>query len=207
MNRLYELANSSSLLTGVDDYSVQYGSVPIGSYFITKRFDFVPNPGASKFVRKQLAGGEVWISNLKEAVTISCEFRPDSYPCFTTLSQPITVGLDECTLVTNGCVPAVSQPRYQQLKFPSPDINECETFAQNSNQEGAEFQLKIDIQGSCIVDRVRLSGIFNDSLDLPQGDCPDTFYNDPTPIQCSCQPDLDYYRIVPLSTAVYSVAG
>jgi len=207
VNRIYELANSSSLLTGVDDYSVQYGSVPIGSYFITKRFDFVPNPGASKFVRKQLAGGEVWISNLKEAVTVSCEYRPDSYPCFTTLSKPITVGLDECTPVTYGCVPAVSQPRYQQLKFPSPDINECETFAQNSNQEGAEFQLKIDIQGSCIVDRVRLSGIFNDSLDLPQGDCPDTFYNDPTPIQCSCQPDLDYYRIVPLPTAIYSVAG
>jgi hypothetical protein len=207
INRLYELQNSSSLLTGVDDYSVAYGSVPIGSYFITKRYDFTPNPGASKFVRKQLAGGEIWISNLKEAVTVSCEYRPDSYACFNTLSQPITIGLDECTPITTNCVPAISQPRYQQLKFPSPDINDCEYFGQISLQEGAEFQFKIDIQGACIVDRVRLSAIFNDSLDLPQGDCPDTFYNDPTPVQCACQPDLDYYRIVPLPTSVSSVNG
>jgi len=207
VNRLYELQSSSSLLTGVDDYSVQYGSVPIKSYFITKRYDFVPNPGASKFVRKQLAGGEVWISNLKEAVTISCEYRPDSYPCYFTLSNPITIGQDECTPISNGCVPAVSQPRYQQLKFPSPDINDCETFGQISPQEGAEFQFKIDISGSCIVDRVRLSGIFNDSLDLPAGDCADTFYNDPEPVQCACQADLDYYRIVPLPDYISSVNG
>jgi len=207
INRLYELQSSSSLLTGVDDYSVQYGSVPIGSYFITKRYDFTPNPGASKFVRKQLAGGEVWISNLKEAVTVACEYRPDSYACFFTLSQPITVGFDECTPITVGCVPAVSQPRYQQLKFPSPDINDCETFGQISPQEGAEFQFKIDITGACIVDRVRLSGIFNDSLDLPAGDCPDTFYNDPEPVQCSPICELDYYRIVPLPSSVSSVQG
>ena len=197
-NRLYELQNSSVLASGVDDYSQVYGSVPIKSYFITKRFDFRPNAGASPFVRKQLAGGEVWISNLKEAVTVACEFRPDSYPCFFTLSNPITIGVDECKPVQKNCVPAVSQPRYQQLKFPSPDINDCETFGQISPQEGAEFQFKIDITGSCIVDRVRLSGIFNDSLDLPQGDCPDTFYNDPTPVECPCQCSLTYYRIVPL---------
>jgi len=207
VNRLYELQNSSVLATGVDDYSQVYGSVPIKSYFITKRFDFTPNPGASKFVRKQLAGGEVWISNLKEAVTVACEYRPDSYACFNTLSNPITVGLDECTPVVNNCVPALSQPRYQQLKFPSPDINECETFGQISLQEGAEFQFKIDIKGSCIVDRVRVSAIFNDHLDLPQGDCPDTFYNDPEPVVCACEPDLDYYRIVPLTTEVSKASG
>lgn len=207
INRLYELQNSSCLLTGIDDYSVAYGSVPIGSYFVTKRYDFTPNPGASKFVRKQLAGGEVWVSNLKEAVTVSCEYRPDSYPCFTTLSQPISIGYDECSPVQSGCVPALSQPRYQQLKFPSPDINDCESFGQINLQEGAEFQIKIDISGACIVDRVRLSAIFNDSLDLPAGDCPDTFYNDPTPIQCDCIADLDYYRIVPLSQSVSSVNG
>jgi len=207
VNRLYELQNSSVLATGVDDYSQVYGSVPIKSYFITKRFDFVPNPGASRFVRKQLVGGEIWVSNLKEAVTVDCEFRPDSYPCFNTLSQPITIGLDECTPVTDGCVPAISQPRYRQLRFPSPDIDQCETFNEIPVQEGAEFQVKVNISGSCIVDRVRLAIIFNDKIDLPQGNCADTFYNDPTPIQCSCQPDLDYYRIVPLTTAVSSVAG
>jgi len=207
VNRLYELQNSSSLLTGIDDYSVAYGNVPIGSYFITKRFDFTPNPGASKFIRKQLAGGEVWISNLKEAVTVSCEYRPDSYACFTTLSQPISIGFDECIPLTKNCVPAVSQPRYQQLKFPSPDINDCQTFGDITLQEGAEFQLKIDISGSCIVDRVRLAALLNSDLDLPQGDCPDTFYNDPEPVQCGCEPDLDYYRIVPLVTAVKSVFG
>ena len=207
VNRLYELQSSSSLLTGVDDYSVQYGSVKIGSYFTTKRYDFTPNPGASKFVRKQLVGGEVWVSNLKEAITLGCEFRPDSYACFNTLSYPITIGLNECTPITADCVPKVSQPRYQQLRFPTPDINQCEMYSQISLQEGAEFQVKINITGSCIVDRLRLAVIFNDSIDLPQGNCPDTFYNDPEPVQCDCQPDLDYYRIVPLPTAIASVAG
>jgi hypothetical protein len=207
INRLYELQSSSSLLTGVDDYSVQYGSVKIGSYFITKRYDFTPNPGASKFVRKQLVGGEVWVSNLKEAITLGCEFRPDSYACFNTLSYPITIGLDECTPITAACVPKVSQPRYQQLRFPTPSIEECEAYAQIPLQEGAEFQVKINITGSCIVDRLRLAVIFNDSIDLPQGYCPDTFYNDPEPVQCACQPDLDFYRIIPLPAAISSVSG
>ena len=207
VNRLYELQSSSSLLTGVDDYSVKYGSVKIGSYFTTKRYDFTPNPGASKFVRKQLVGGEVWVSNLKEAITLGCEFRPDSYACFNTLSYPIKIGLDECTPITADCVPRISQPRYQQLRFPTPDIDQCEKYAQIPLQEGAEFQVKINIIGSCIVDRLRLAVIFNDSIDLPQGYCPDTFYNDPEPVQCACQQDLDYYRIVPLPDSIYSVAG
>ena len=207
VNRLYELQSSSSLLTGVDDYSVKYGSVKIGSYFTTKRYDFTPNQGASKFVRKQLVGGEVWVSNLKEAITLGCEFRPDSYACFNTLSYPITIGLNECTPITADCVPKVSQPRYQQLRFPTPDIDQCEMYSQIPLQEGAEFQVKINLTGSCIVDRLRLAVIFNDSIDLPQGNCPDTFYNDPEPVQCSPICELDYYRIVPLPTAISSVAG
>ena len=207
VNRLYELQSSSSLLTGVDDYSVQYGNVKIGSYFTTKRYDFTPNQGASKFVRKQLVGGEVWVSNLKEAITLGCEFRPDSYACFNTLSYPITIGLNECTPITADCVPKVSQPRYQQLRFPTPNIDQCEMYSQISLQEGAEFQVKINITGSCIVDRLRLAVIFNDSIDLPQGNCPDTFYNDPEPVQCSPICELDYYRIVPLLYSVSSVCG
>ena len=193
VNRLYELQSSSSLLTGVDDYSVQYGSVKIGSYFTTKRYDFTPNQGASKFVRKQLVGGEIWVSNLEEAITLGCEFRPDSYACFNTLSYPITIGLNECTPITADCVPKVSQPRYQQLRFPTPDIDQCEMYSQIPLQEGAEFQVKINITGSCIVDRLRLAVIFNDSIDLPQGNCPDTFYNDPEPVQCSPFCELVYY--------------
>jgi hypothetical protein len=207
VNRLYELQNSSVLATGVDDYSQVYGSVPIKSFFITKRFDFTPNPGASKFVRKQLVGGEMWVSNLKEQITASCDFRPDSYACFNPLLDPIKVGLSSCSPVTNNCSPIVSQPRYQQIRFPSPDIDKCELFNEIPVQEGSEFQLKINLEGSCIVDRVRLAIIFNDKIDLPQGYCPDTFYNSPEPVNCCPINDLDYYRIVPLSTAVSSVNG
>lgn len=207
VNRLYELQSSSSLLTGVDDYSVQYGSVPIKSYFVTKRFDFTPNQNASKFVRKQLVGGEVWVSNLKEAVTIGCDFRSDSYPCYSTFMEPIKIGSNDCNPVVNNCNPAVSQPRYQQLRFPTPDIDKCETFNQIPIQEGAEFQVRINISGSCIVDRLRLAVIFRDNIDLPQGYCPETFYNDPTPIECECQADLDYYRIVPLPKYISDVNG
>jgi hypothetical protein len=207
VNRLYELQNSSVLATGIDDYSVQYGSVPIKSYFITKRFDFTPNPGASKFVRKQLVGGEIWVSNLKEAVTIGCEFRPDSYICFNEFSQPITVGSNKCDFDTTNCTPVVSQPRYEQIRLPSPDIDQCEKFNDIPIQEGAEFQIKVDIAGACIVDRIRLAIVFNDKIDLPQGYCPDTFYNNPEPVTCGCVADLDYYRIVPLSNEVASVNG
>jgi len=207
VNRLYELQNSSVLATGVDDYSQVYGSVPIKSFFITKRFDFVPNEGASKFVRKQLVGGEMWVSNLKEQITASCDFRPDSYACFNTLLDPIKIGLNECTPIASNCTPIISQPRYQQIRFPSPDIDKCESFNEIPLQEGSEFQLKINLEGSCIVDRVRLAVIFNDKIDLPQGYCPDTFYNSPEPVNCCPINDLDYYRIVPLSTAVTSVNG
>ena len=207
VNRLYELQNSSVLSTGVDDYSQVYGSVPIRSFFITKRFDFTPNPGASKFVRKQLVGGEMWVSNLKEEVTASCDFRPDSYACFNALLDPIKIGFHECTPFVSSCTPVVSQPRYQQIRFPSPDIDKCESFNQIPLQEGSEFQVKINLSGACIVDRVRLAVIFNDKIDLPQGYCPDTFYNDPEPVNCCPINDLDYYRIVPLPTAITSVNG
>ena len=197
VNRIYELQSSNSLVVGYDDYSVSLGNVPIKSYFVTKRFDFVGNDGASKFIRKQLAGGEVWISNLNEAVTIACEYRPDSYPCYFDLSDPITVGINPCPPVINGCNPIISQPRYQQLKFPSPNSNECEMFGLISPIEGAEFQIKVEVTGYAIVDRLRISANLNHVLDLPQGDCPDTFYNDPNPINCCPQNDLNYYRIVP----------
>jgi len=54
VNRLYELQNSSVLATGIDDYSVQYGSVPIKSYFITKRFDLRPTPEQANLLENNL---------------------------------------------------------------------------------------------------------------------------------------------------------
>jgi hypothetical protein len=204
VNRLYELQNSSVLTTGIDDYSQDYGSVPIKSYFITKRFDFTPNPGASKFIRKQLAGGEAWISNLKEKVSIEMSYRPDSYPCFTRLGNVISISEDQCTPRVSGCAPTISQPKYSQVKFPSPDINDCQSANEINLQEGAEFQIKVDITGSCIGDRVRISGMLNAILDLPEGVC---IGDEIDPINCCTQNDLDYYRIVPLQTSVSSVKG
>ena len=207
VNRLYELQNSSVLATGVDDYSQVYGSIPIKSFFITKRFDFVPNQGASKFVRKQLVGGEMWVSNLKEEITASCDFRPDSYACFNALLDPIKIGFNECTPIATNCTPVVSQPLYQQIRFPSPNIDKCESFNEIPLQEGSEFQVKINLEGACIVDKIRLAVIFNDKIDLPQAYCPDTFYNAPEPVNCCPINDLDYYRIVPLSSSITAVNG
>ena len=207
INRLYELQNSSVLATGIDDYSQVYGSVKIKSYFVTRRFDFTPNPGASKFVRKSLVGGEMWVSNLKEQITASCEFRPDSYACFNPLLDPIDVGENSCSPILSDCKPIVSQPKYQQIRFPSPDVDKCESFNEIPLQEGSEFQIKINLEGSCVIDRIRLAIIFNDKIDLPQGFCPDTLYNSPEPVNCCPITDLDYYRIVPLPDAIYSVNG
>jgi hypothetical protein len=203
-NRIYELQNSSVLATGINDYSQVYGSIPIKSYFTTKRFDFTPNAGATRFIRKQLAGGEAWISNLKEKVTIEMSYRPDSYPCFTQLGNTISISENQCTPVVNGCVPTISQAKYSQVKFPSPDINDCQSANQINLQEGAEFQIKVEIAGSCIVDRVRIAGMLNADLDLPEGVC---VGDEIDPINCCSQNDLDYYRIIPLQSSVSSVQG
>jgi hypothetical protein len=203
-NRLYELQNSSVLATGIDDYSQVYGSVPIKSYFITKRFDFTPNQGASKFIRKQLAGGEAWISNLKEKISIEMAYRPDSYPCFTRLGNVISISEDQCKPRVTNCIPTISQAKYSQVKFPSPDINDCQSSNEINLQEGAEFQMRLDITGSCIVDRVRIAGMLNATLDLPEGVC---VGDEIDPINCCSLNDLDYYRIVPLQPEVSSVQG
>jgi hypothetical protein len=204
VNRLYELQNSSVLATGIDDYSQVYGSVPIKSYFTTKRFDFTPNPGTSKFVRKQLAGGELWVSNLKEKVSFSMSYAPDSYPCFTQLGNTISISENGCVPIQENCTPFISRPKYSQVKFPSPDINDCQSSNQINLQEGAEFQMKVEITGSCIVDRLRIYAVLNAGLDLPQGVC---IGDEIDPIVCCPQNDLDYYRIVPLQPSVASVQG
>ena len=204
VNRLYELQNSSVLATGIDDYSQVYGSVPIKSYFITKRFDFTPNQGASKFIRKQLAGAELWASNLKEQVQFEMSYAPDSYPCFTQLGNTISISENGCTPIQANCSPSISRPKYSQIKFPSPDINDCQSANQINLQEGAEFQFKIEITGSCIVDRVRVSALLNADLDLPEGVC---VGDEIDPIVCCPTNDLDYYRIVPLQPSVASVQG
>jgi len=204
VNRLYELQSSSVLATGIDDYSQVYGSVPIKSYFITKRFDFTPNAGASKFIRKQLAGGEMWISNLKEKVSVAMSYLPDSYPAFTQLGNTISISTNQCTPIVSNCSPQISLPKYSQVKFPSPDINDCQSSNQINLQEGAEFQIKIDIEGACIVDRVRIAALLNATLDLPEGVC---IGDEIDPIvECPIN-SLDYYRIVPLQTSVGSVEG
>jgi len=204
VNRLYELQNSSVLAIGIDDYSQVYGSVPIKSYFTTKRFDFVPNPGASKFVRKQLAGGELWVSNLKEKVTFEMSYAPDSYPCFTQLGNTISISENGCVPIQANCSPQISRPKYSQVKFPSPDINDCQSANQINLQEGAEFQIKVEITGSCTVDRLRIAALLNAGLDLPEGVC---VGDEIDPIVCCPQNDLDYYRIIPLQTSTSSVQG
>jgi len=204
VNRLYELQNSSVLATGIDDYSQVYGSVPIKSYFITKRFDFTPNQGASKFIRKQLAGGELWVSNLKEKVQFEMLYAPDSYPCFTQLGNTISISENGCTPVQANCSPSISRPKYSQVKFPSPDINDCQSANQINLQEGAEFQIKVEITGSCVVDRLRIAALLNAQLDLPEGVC---VGDEIDPIVCCPTNDLDYYRIVPLQPSVASVQG
>ena len=65
-------------------------------------------------------------------------------------------------------------------------------------------QIKIDIKGTCIVDRVRLAALLNAELDLPEGVC---IGDEIDPIVACPVNDLDYYRIVPLQESVASVQG
>jgi len=193
VNRIYELQQG-----GRDDYSIDLGNVKIKSFFTTKRHTW--SEKSSPFIRKQIIGGDIWISNFAEHINVSAQFKPDNYPCYFPLLERVGQGFDYCTPLAPDCMPIVNLPTYNQIKFTSPDEVPCEAEVGIPVTEAAEFQIKVQLEGTATVDRYRVAANLNNNLDLPQGTCPIDEIEGPNPVDCCPVNDLNYYRIVELKT-------
>lgn len=187
-NRLYEFKRE-----GIDDF-VQDENRKIKSFLVTKRFDFTEGAPTNRFIRKKLVGGTMWLSEINEQINLEVLYRPDSYPCFDTLLDPMNLGCDTCQQVQTDCTFEGSQPRYAKVKFPTPEDSTCQIGQDISVNSGAEFQLRINLEGSATIDRFRLAIDLAGNLDSPIGDCPDDpKFTNCEPITCCPVNVFDYY--------------
>jgi hypothetical protein len=166
-NRLYEITANHQ-----DDYGPQ-GTVPIKSFFITGRYDFNRSGATNKFQRKKITGGEMWMSEIPGVVSSQVEYRSDSTPCWSELKVPTTYGCDPCSPQVDACTPLRGGNRYKRYKFTTPDSSICNDIAGIPAVEGSEFQLKVNLEGTATVDRVRIMANIKDGAQNTVGDCPE----------------------------------
>jgi hypothetical protein len=166
-NRLYEITTNFQ-----DDYGPQ-GTVPIKSFFVTGRYDFGRSQVTNKFQRKKITGGEMWMSEIPGVVSSQVEYRADSTPCWSELKIPTTYGCDPCSPQVDACTPLRGGIRYKRYKFTTPDNTICNDIAGIPAVEGSEFQLKVNLEGTATVDRVRIMANIKDGAQNTVGDCPE----------------------------------
>lgn len=166
-NRLYEVTTNHQ-----DDYGPN-GTTRIKSFFVSGRYDFNKSGATNKFQRKKLTGGEMWMSEIPGNVDSQVEYRADSNPCWSELKIPTSFGCDPCSPKVDGCVPRKGGNRYKRFKFTTPDSSECNDLAGIPAVEGSEFQLKVNLEGTATVDRLRIMANLKDGAANPVGDCPE----------------------------------
>lgn len=166
-NRIYEVTTNQQ-----DDYGPN-GTTRIQSFFVSGRYDFNRSGATNKFQRKKITGGEMWISEIPGNVDSQVEYRADSNPCWSELKIPTTFGCDPCSPKVDGCVPRNGGNRYKRFKFTTPDSSECNDLAGIPAVEGSEFQLKVSLEGTATVDRVRIMANIKDGAMNTVGDCPE----------------------------------
>jgi hypothetical protein len=166
-NRLYEITTNFQ-----DDYGPQ-GTVPIKSFFVTGRYDFGRSQVTNKFQRKKITGGEIWMSEIPGVVSSQVEYRADSTPCWNELKVPTTYGCSPCSPQVEACTPLRGGSRYKRYKFTTPDNTICNDIAGIPAVEGSEFQLKVNLEGTATVDRVRIMANIKDGAQNTVGDCPE----------------------------------
>ena len=82
-------------------------------------------------------------------------------------------GCDPCSHQVDGCVPRSGGNRYKRYKFTSPDASECNDLAGIPAVEGSEFQIRVNLEGTATVDRVRIMANLKDGAMNTVGDCPE----------------------------------
>jgi hypothetical protein len=183
VNRLYEVKRA-----GTNDY-VNGKNVKIISQFTTKRFNFAGDDLVGDFMLKEINGGELWASRIKEKVGLHVEYRPDSYPCWSDLQPYREFHCDYCTPEQENCEPAVSQEVYKRFKFPTPSKKDCREDG-GTPRVGTAFQLRVTMVGAMNVDRFRISATAN-IADPPNDNCEDECRQ----IKCCSNEDFELYSL------------
>jgi hypothetical protein len=176
-NRIYELSRH-----GIHD-EIEGSPVQVQSFYLTRRFDWREVGSSNEFEVKRLVGGELWISDVHDRISIGADFRPDNIQCWTNVFPPMLFGSD----FTGEFL--FSLPRYKRFKFPSPP-EKCLSGAPYPINHGSQHQLMVFGEGYFRVDRVRIAMAKTNDPNSPVGDCgPD----DPKiAIDNNCKLDDDY---------------
>jgi hypothetical protein len=181
-NRLYEIG-----VAGEDDFSTQKTSKIVGQFW-TRRYSFSGRP--ERYILKELNGGEITISEIRERVGLKVEYRGDSTPCWSEFLPDKEVGCDYCEQEKD-CDPDVSEERYSRVKLPTPSAKDCNA-AGGKARVATEFQLRVTTTGRYAVDRFRISAQGN-VPDPPAASCGD---NSCEPIKCCSRDEFDLYYII-----------
>lgn len=114
--------------------------------------------GADRFTHKQLIGANLELSDIREAVGYTIQYRPDGCPCFV----PWKKGEVGCACATpSKCGPLTQQPSWIRLNLGDPEAK-C---SPGSNELASIFrsaQFRVTLSGAVTVDRL---GILMQSKD------------------------------------------
>lgn len=155
-NRIYEITRES----GNDIIEGKMSKIQWS--YVTKRFDWGDTGKSNAFEVKKLVGGEVWISNVPDRVSIGVDYRPDNTP-FWTEAMPEKEFGSEFTGFT------FSAHRYGRMQFGTPQT----VCIPNSHQSdhASQFQFKVYGEGSFTIDRMRVGVDEMNDKTSPAPDC------------------------------------
>lgn len=120
---------------------------------VTRSMDF-----DSPYNEKELFGADLWVHDVRDAVTIALEYRPDQHPVWTewqTLPQISMVGVVQA--ITPGGVPTLTQGFFPRRTIIKPEnVVDDEDFTGRNMRLGYEFQARIRGEGHCALRKLRV---------------------------------------------------
>jgi hypothetical protein len=157
-NRIYRLAR----VTG-NDRCRNIGVQQEWAYH-TKRFDWSTSQASNSFMFKELYGGQLFVSDVKDRIDIGVSFRPDNCQTWFGLMPETPFGsyFDGEFLF--------SAPRFNQFVFGNPTKG-CAPGLLNPVNHGSEFQFKVFGRGQVRVDRLRVAVAAQNDPDILATNC------------------------------------
>lgn len=160
------------------------------------RYDSVDNPieGALEtpafgydtngFNLRQLYMGDIWLTNLVGALTLTVLYRPDSDPNWTTWATvPVCASTTQCTIPPCDTGPTVLAPQYRaRIRLPEPSADDCDSLNDKPTRLGYRHAVRFEWTGPLTVQQMRLT-----ALDVPEevvGACPPACTTATTPLVC-----------------------
>lgn len=157
-NRIYEIGREEGN-DKIEDKVVQ----PEWSY-TTKRYEWNDTGKSNQFEVKKLIGGEVWLSEVQDRISIGVDFRPDNFQEWSFAMKPRAFGSQ-----FNGDY-TFSAHRYGRMQFGNPD-NTCAKGAPYPVNHGSQHQLKVYGKGIVRIDRLRIAMAGANDPSSPAPDC------------------------------------